>query len=205
MADTVTLSPDLAFFPLDDDLVAFSEQAQSLVGLNTTAAFLVRKLQEGTPVSDLTDVLAREFAVTAEQAEGWVASTLEALRFHKGYWLGRSPSCTPFSAKTLRRSVIANAARQKCRRMNRSCPRLSRGRYRLLGTHALIRYRAQANRSEWWMPSLGTSHQWSDETPNLVIDISATPWGDKQISSNIYCDGKPGRQRRKNSVPLGRW
>ena len=43
VADTVTLSPDLAFFPLDDDLVAFSERAQSLIGLNTTAAFLVRR------------------------------------------------------------------------------------------------------------------------------------------------------------------
>ena len=42
VADAVTLSPDLIFFPLDDDLVVFSEQAQSLVGLNTTAAFLVR-------------------------------------------------------------------------------------------------------------------------------------------------------------------
>jgi hypothetical protein len=40
-AQDIMLRPDLDFFPLDDQLIIFSEAAQPLVGLNATAAFLV--------------------------------------------------------------------------------------------------------------------------------------------------------------------
>jgi len=187
VADTVTLSPDLAFFPLDDDLVAFSERAQSLIGLNTTAAFLVRKLQEGTPVLDLTGALGRKFAVTDEQADGWVTSTLEALDSH-GLLAGSSPAASPSTQNT--RALTDRDDRQaEMPPFEPFVPEVE-GRYRLLGTYALIRYRAQAQKR---MVDAVIGHLKSEEreTPNLVIDISATPWGDKQISSNIYCDGKP--------------
>src|SRR5882672_8410496 len=82
MEEAVTLRSDLAFFSLDDDLVVFSESAQSLVGLNSAAAFVARKLQEGAPISELGGALASNFAVTRDTAESWAAATLEALGSH---------------------------------------------------------------------------------------------------------------------------
>ncbi len=181
----MTLRPDLAFFPLDDDLVVFSQAAQSLVGLNPTAAFLARKLREGMPISQLAGALTSELAVAPEAADSWVTSTLEALGSHGLLADGHAPA-SPSS------EILEGEAR---RRRQSEMPAYepfepqAEGRYRLLGTCALIRY---GHTAQMRMVDAVIGHLKSEESTayNLTIDISATHWGDRQISSNIYCDGK---------------
>jgi len=197
-AGSMTLRPGLAFFPLDEELVVFSETAQSLVGLNATAAFLVRKLQEGTAVSELAGALASQYTVAPEVAKGWAASTLEALRSHG--LLGNDgivPSLpTPSSAKeevfARRRVEMPPYEAFKAHVV---------GRYRLLGTYALIRY---GHKDQMRMVDAVIGHLKSEEStePNFIIDISATGWtenGNRHICSNIYCDGQPDSQAKKLS------
>jgi len=51
------LRPDLVLLPLGEDAVAFSEEIQRLAGLNASAAHLVRRMQDGVPVSALAEDL----------------------------------------------------------------------------------------------------------------------------------------------------
>jgi hypothetical protein len=193
------LSSDLFFFPLDDELVVFSETAQSLVGLNTAAAFLVRKLQGGTPVSELADALTSAFAVPPQEATGWVASALDVLHSHR--LLGNDGMAASLSPQSL--EIEGDLARQRAEvPPYEAFEPQAEGRYRLLGTYALIRY---GHRTQVRMVDAVIGHLRSEEptAPNLVIDISATVWterGQRHLSSNIYCDGKPEAQATKLSA-----
>src|SRR5436853_3985209 len=73
------LRPDLVLFPLDNELVVFSEQTQRLIGLNASAALVFRELQKGSPVSQLAEVLVSEGRTRPQEAEGWVKTTLDGL------------------------------------------------------------------------------------------------------------------------------
>src|SRR5215470_14539483 len=75
----MSLRPDLAFLPLDDELVVFCEASQRLIGLNRTAAAIVGKLRDGVLPALLPEMIAAETGVAPDEASGWVASTLGAL------------------------------------------------------------------------------------------------------------------------------
>jgi coenzyme PQQ synthesis protein D (PqqD) len=87
------LRPDLMLFSLDDHVIAFSEEAQSLVGLNASAAFVFRNLQDAMPESEIAAALVREGLAASEDAEGWVTATLDA--FHAHGMLAGSPIPDP--------------------------------------------------------------------------------------------------------------
>src|SRR5262249_24594568 len=130
------LNADILLFPLDDELVAFSEKAQALVGLNATAAMPVGKLQEGAASPELADFLAPQWGVSLEVAKDWVAETLDGLGSH-----GLLGDSGPLQAQ-----AAADPAMEILLRRRAQMPAFEPfepqrvARYRLLGTHALIRY-----------------------------------------------------------------
>jgi hypothetical protein len=195
-AEDIRLRSGLAFFLLDDGLVVFSQASQSLIGLNATAAFVVRKLQDGMPASALAGALVAEGRATSEESAAWAAATLDALGSQ-----GLLADGTTFTPPTFDSSGIDEqlARRQaKVPPFEPFEPRMEE-RYRLLGTCVLIRY---AERAQARMVDTIIGHLRSDETgpPNLVVDISGTRWGDRQIRSNIYCDEKPVAQAEQLSA-----
>ena len=73
---TNAVVPDLVLLPLDDEFVAFSEMAQSIVGLNAGAAAIVQSLQAGRTSSDLVRSLSSEAAAEAAPTEDSQVPTL---------------------------------------------------------------------------------------------------------------------------------
>jgi Coenzyme PQQ synthesis protein D (PqqD) len=191
----MTLRPDLAFLPLDDELVVFSEASQSLVGLNPTAAFIVRKLREDTPVSALASVLVSEAGATAEDAAGWVATTLQALGSQGLLADGQPPAAPPTASSAIEETLARRRAKMP---PHEPFEAQAEGRYRLLETFALIRYAHPAQKR---LVDSVIGHLKSDEdtAPTLVIDIQAVLLNDGHLFSNIYCDGKPDAQAAKLS------
>jgi hypothetical protein len=196
--DTVQLCSGLAFFPLDDEMVVFSERAQSLIGLNSTAALLVRKLQEGATTPALAAALTAEWGVAPNMAKDWVASTLEALGSHG--FLDDSGSAHPLAPAPSEKEEVLARRRAQMPPYKTFEPHVV-ARYRLLGICALVRY---GHKDQMRMVDAVIGHlkvEGPAET-NFVIDISATGWaeGDKRhISSNIYCDRQPDAQAMKLS------
>jgi hypothetical protein len=78
----MTLRPDLMFFPLDDDVIVFSEEAQCLIGLNASAALVARDLRDGLAASEIASGLASDGIAAPEEAARWVSATLDALGSH---------------------------------------------------------------------------------------------------------------------------
>ena len=78
-AHDARLRADLVLLPLGDEVVAFSEEAQRLAGLNPAAAYLVRKMQDGTPVSELAQSLVSDGLAAPQEAGRWVTTVLDAL------------------------------------------------------------------------------------------------------------------------------
>src|ERR1700722_20177138 len=87
--------PDLVLLPLDDELVLFSEQGQCLVGLNASAAFVFRELQKGKPEPELALSIARAGLAPFDEAERWVAATLDALAAQGMIAEARAPAFPP--------------------------------------------------------------------------------------------------------------
>jgi len=195
-AGSQVLRPGLAFFPLDDELVVFSQAAQSLVGLNAAAALIVHELREGVPVAALADALASEMKIAAEESAGWISATLEALSVQGLLADGKTltPQTPPPSA-----AAESHARRQEKMPALEAFEVKVQARYRLLGTYALIRY---GHRAQMRMVDSVIGHLKSEEeaTPTLVIDIPGTLWNNgEQLASSIYCDGKPEGQARQLS------
>jgi hypothetical protein len=182
------LRPSLAFFPLDDDWVVFSEESQSLVALNATAGFLVRKLQEGAP--SLTDSLVAEMGVAPRDAQGWVSATLDALSSQGLLDDGRIPVPLPMDNAESDEEIARRTADMPALAPYTPCVE---GRYRLLGTCVLIRY---AHGAQMRMVDTVIGHLKADENtaPTLAIDITGVPTREGQIVSDIYCNGKPEAQ-----------
>lgn len=182
------LRPGLAFFPLDDDWVVFSEESQSLVALNATARFLVRKLQDGAP--NLTNALVAEMGVAPRDAQGWVSATLDALSSQGLLNDGRIPAL-PATDNAASDEEIARRTAD----MPAFAPYTPRAeaRYRLLGTYALIRYACTA---QMHMVDTVIGHLKADEdtAPTLVLDIKGVSAGEGLVASYIYCNGKPEAQ-----------
>ena len=192
-AGTVALRPDLAFFPLEDQLIAFSETSQKLVGLNQAAAFLVGKIHQGAPANMLADMLIQEWGLSASDAAGWVSTTLDALQSHglldNDAALPAGPTAMEKAIERMRAMVPPT--------MEPFTPE-AEGRYRLLNTHALVRC---SHRAQLQMIDAVIGHLRSEEavSPNFIIDVQGALWGDRQLCSNIYSDGKPEAQARRLS------
>jgi hypothetical protein len=185
-----TLRPGLAFFPLDDALVVFSETSQSLVGLNATAAFIVGKLREGVPASHLAAALVAEKNVGAEDAPRWVDATLDGLRSQR--LLSGGPPLPPAPVEEPPCDRVLDRRRAALPPLAAFEP-AAEVRYRLLGTCALIRYGHWAQRRQ---VDAVIGHLCCDapDEPTLVIDITADFPESGHLASNIYCDGKAENQ-----------
>jgi len=186
-SERVALRSGLSFIPLDDDLVIFSEESQSLVGLNATAAFIVQGLQRGAPLEDIAKALAAEKGAELEVCVLWVSAALDVLSSH-ALLAGQKAAPGPHPvAEILDRRV------EKVPPFEPRDPALE-GRYRLLGSNTLIRY---GHRSQKRMVDTVIGHLQTEDTAAaaLTIDIQNQFWKPDwsewlQVSSNIYCNGK---------------
>jgi hypothetical protein len=187
-AGSLRLRPGLAFFPMDDELVVFSEATQCLVGLNASAAFVLRALQGGSPPSDIAHALASEELSAPEEADGWVSTTLAALSAHgmladDRIVLGRametweeSQRHTASPTATMRPYAAFTPAVERC--------------YRLLETCALIRF-AHFGQARLVNAVIGHLETDRSSRPTLVIDIQAEMLEDGHLRSDVYRDGAP--------------
>lgn len=178
--------PDLALFPLHGNVVAFSPSAQMLVALNPMAAHIVRKLlQKEATSSSVVEGLVAEFRITPGAAGAWVSSTLESLRTH-GLLQDGAPA-----APLPRESRADEAYERRRARTPAYAPFVpeAEAHYRLLNTTVLVRF---GHRAQLSMVDAVIGHLKTDEAAkaDLVMEISASRWGENQLRSNIYCDGK---------------
>ena len=181
------LRPDLAVLPLDDEAVAFSEAAQCLLGLNASAARVIRELQKGTGVDDVARVLAAEGGVAPEEAGHWVTATLDAFESHG--MIGDGPVPPPPSVAGSDEAAEGAARIADMPPYAPFEPAMER-RYRLLETCALIRFgaRAQVRLVNSVIGHLATEDA---AAPTVVIDLRAEMLEDGNLRSDIYRDGVP--------------
>lgn len=180
------LRPDLALLPLGEEAVAFSEEAQCLLGLNASAEMIVRGLQGGGEASALPHLLASRGLAPPDQAEHWVETMLEALGSH-----GMLAGSPPLSGEETRRReeekrAAAIAGMPDYRPFDAAVER----RYRLLETTALIRFgsRAQVRLVNSVLGHLAIN---DDSAPTIVIDLAASMLDDRNMRSDIYRDTMP--------------
>jgi hypothetical protein len=64
------LRPDLSFLPLDHQVVVFSEETQSLVGLNASAAYIARQVGAGKTSALIARALDR---INFKELIHWIA------------------------------------------------------------------------------------------------------------------------------------
>ena len=187
------LRSDLTLLPLDGDAIVFSEEMQHLVGLNRTAALLVERLQNGIPGSELADALTAAGLAAPDEAEQWVAATLDALRACGIVQDG--PAAPVPGHSTAEENTAAALQAAECAPYRSFEPAAER-RYRLLETCALIRFGhvAQVRLVDSVIGHLAAEDH---ATPDIVMDISAKLLGGGHLESDVYRDGVPiGRARR---------
>lgn len=188
--------PDLASFPLDDGLVVFSEASQSLIGLNKTAAFILSGLQDGMAPPELPAALVAQGYAPAGEAETWVKTTLAALSNQGLLMDGNSPAPHPATL-----APVYDRAEQDRATMPPLAPFAAKaeGHYRLLGTHARIRY---AHRAQKRMVDTVIGHLAADDAPSptLVIDIAMETLPTGHLGSSIYRNGTPERRATQLSA-----
>jgi hypothetical protein len=180
------LRSDLVLLPLDDDIVAFSEAAQALIGLNAGAAAIVDALQAGRPASEIISGLTSQGAVGPKQAQEWLDAVLDVLG--SGGLLDDSPIPT--------RPLGGLSDGDRLPNLPADMPPYTpfepvfERRYRLLDTYALIRFRErdQARLVDTVIGHLATD---DDTAPTVVIDVWGTRYGEDQLQSYIYRDGEP--------------
>ena len=68
-----------AFYPVEGGAVVYYPPAKCLFALNVTAALAWLNLRAGTPRQSITDEFAAVFGLEGEEAEQWVARTLNSL------------------------------------------------------------------------------------------------------------------------------
>jgi hypothetical protein len=174
---------DLTLLPLDGDIVAFSEEAQLLIGLNPSAALVVRELQNGRGAPEIARVLASQGHAPEAGASQWVESTLDALASYGALANGMAPSPQP--------AIVPDPDPAKDVRPYGPFKAVTEQRYRLLDTYALIRFGA------WSQARLVNSvlgHLGTDETcsPSTVIELRVERRLDHDaVRSDIYRDGVP--------------
>jgi hypothetical protein len=183
----MTLRPDLMFFPLDDDVVVFSEEAQCLVGLNASAALVARNLQHGLTASEIASGLASDGIAAPEDAARWVSATLDALGSNGMLADARSATVLP--------TVIAEEQGRATRLAKMPAfvpfePKWEQ-RYRLLNVCALIRF-AMLEQVPWVNSVIGHLATEDSAVPTIALDIQATRLNDGEtVRSFVYRDGEP--------------
>ena len=190
------LCSDLAFFPLDDELVLFCPSSQKLLGLNATAAFLVGEMRRGASRVALAGRLMEKFGISATDAPNWVSGTIEALQSHGFLDTGDATSGPPPSRSGQSGTVDPDPTIPPL--VEPFEPRAI-GCYRLLNTYALIRC---SHPAQLRMIDAVIGHLKAKEavSPTLIIDVQGTAWGDRQMASNIYRNGVPEAQAERLSA-----
>lgn len=180
------LRADLALLALGDEAVAFSEEAQCLLGLNASAAQIVRELQRGSRAAELSPVLSARGLAPPDQAGRWVETMLDALNAH-----GMLADSPPMAASEARRLAEADRAAATAD-MPAYVPfeaALER-RYRLLDTCALVRF---GSRTQVRMVNsvLGHLAVADDSAHDVIVDLAATTLEDRNLRSDVYRDTMP--------------
>lgn len=180
------LRSDLSFLPLDDEVVVFSEETQSLVGLNASAAYIAQQVNAGTPPANIARELVRNGTTSTEEARNWVAATLEALRSHGMTADGSllKPSAT---------AAVESSQAERIAKMPPYTPveAVAERRYRLLDTVALMRF-AMAGQAEAVDAALGHLAVDAAAEPTICVEVHAAILGSRgSVRSNIYCDARP--------------
>jgi hypothetical protein len=183
------LRSDVVFLPLEDEVVVFSEEAQCLVGLNASAAHVIRQIEAGTPSSALLQQLAAAGVTSLEEAAQWVDATIDALGAHG--MLADGPLPQPSGA--IEESLAQQEQARRIAAMPPYTPftAVAERRYRLLDSVALMRF-ALPGQAEAVDAALG--HLMTGETvePTILIEVHGTILGSRgSVRSHIYCDGSP--------------
>jgi hypothetical protein len=184
------LRSDLSFLPLDDEVVVFSEETQSLVGLNASAAYIAQQVKAGMPSASIARELTDNGMTSAEAAESWIATTLAALRDH-GMAADGARSQPSGSAAT-------EALQQHQARRIATMPpykpleaAAAERRYRLLDTVALVRF-AVVGQAEAVDTVIGHLAVDGSAEPTIQVEIHGRIVGNRGcVRSNIYCDQMP--------------
>ncbi len=177
------------FLPLDGELVIFSEEAQSLFGLNDSAAFVVQKLREGATRTTLVHALTSNYGVNSAEAERWIASALEALSLHSVLDDGRPPTVPARSPGSVEEAFFARHAAQMPPYRPLESPAAEK-RYRLLETLVLIRF---GHVAQVRLVDAAIGHLETDDNapPDVVVEAPSMPRANRQLLSDVYRDGKP--------------
>lgn len=181
------LRSDLAFLPLDDEVVVFSEETQSLVGLNASAAYIAEQVKAGTPPSSIARELAKTGVTSAEEARNWIAATLEALRSHGMATDGSLPESSASA------EIESQEQAHRIAKMPPYSPveAVAERRYRLLDTVALMRF-AMVGQAEAVDAALGHLAVGGSSEPTISVEVHATILGNRgSVRSYIYCDARP--------------
>ena len=181
------LRSDLAFLPLDDEVVAFSEETQHLLGLNASAAHVAQRVAAGVPFSAIERELAENGMTSAEDAANWITVTLDALRTHG--MLADAPLPEPGVSAELRSRQEEQARRIAAMPAYSPVEAVAERRYRLLDSVALMRF-AMAEQAEAADAALGHLAVADSVAPTVLIEVHASILG-RSVRSNIYCDHVP--------------
>lgn len=183
------LRPDLTFLPLDDEVVVFSEQSQSLVGLNASAARIAQRVKAGAPLSEIASELTGNGVSSDEEAASWITTTLEALRSHGMAVDGPIPE--PAVSAELLLQQQAQAQRIAAMPPYSPVDAVAERRYRLLGSTVLMRF-AMAAQAEAVDSALGHLAVADSAEPTNLVEIQASVFGSRaSVRSYIYRDQSP--------------
>lgn len=184
MREDARLRADVVLVPLGEEAVAFSAEAQCLLGLNGPAVRVVKAMQEGATTAQVGHLLETQTMAPAGAGSDWTAATLAALEAHGMLEGAPLPSATPeaVTGDLLGGDVeipplpaYAPAGEQ---------------RYQLLETCVLIRFGDMAQ-ARWLNSVIGHLAVDAPRVPNTIIDITATDLDDGELRSDIYRDGVP--------------
>ena len=183
-APQAQLRPDLLLLPLDDDVIAFSEEVQRIAALNTSAAYIARRMQKGIPVSALAQDLVSGGLAAPGQAEGWVAAVLDALGAH-GLLANRQPPAPPLSEEEGHDA-----------RMVRIMPAftfmeaVAEQRYQLLDTCALVRF---THKDQISLVDCIIGHLKTDSLaePTVTFHLNFKTQATGDIHTDVYKDETP--------------
>jgi hypothetical protein len=183
------LRADLALLPLDDEVVAFSEETQHLLGLNAPAAHVVQRVEAGAPLSAIAQELAESGMIPAEEAASWIATTLDALRSHG--MLADSPLPERRVSAQIRAHQEGQARRVAQMPPYSPVKAVTERRYRLLNSVALMRF-ALVRQAKAVDAALGHLADTGSSEPTVLIEVNASIFGERRsVRSDIYCDKDP--------------
>ena len=183
------LRSDLAFLPLDDEVVAFSEQVQRLVGLNASAAHVARRVAAGAPFSAIARELAENGLTSADEAENWISVTLDALRSQG--MLADAPVPEQGVSEEIRSQEEQQARRVATMPSYSPIEAVAERRYRLLNTVAVMRF-GMHEQAQAVDAALGHLAAADDAEPTALVEVQASVLGNRgSIRSNIYLDRQP--------------